>query len=38
MGKLKTTMVTKGYLDDKVADLKSDMLQTTRREIQRAMR
>ncbi len=36
--RMSATMVTKGYLDDKLADLKSDLVQYTRREIERATR
>lgn len=35
--KLKTTVVTKGYLDDKLADLKSDLRQDTAKQIQKAL-
>jgi predicted DNA-binding WGR domain protein len=37
MSKLKTTMVTKGYLDDKLADHHSEIILHTQREIQKAL-
>jgi uncharacterized protein (DUF927 family) len=37
LDKLKTTMVTKGYLDDKLADHHSDIILHTQREIQKAL-
>ncbi len=36
--KLQATVVTKGYLDDKLADFHSDIIQHTRKEIEKAMR
>lgn len=36
--RLKTTMITKGFLEDKLADFHSDIIQHTRKEIERAMR
>ncbi len=38
LGRLKTTMVTKGYLDDKLADFHSDVIRHTRKEIEKAMK
>ena len=37
IGKLKTTMVTKGYLDDKLADLRSDIILNTDKKIEKAL-
>jgi hypothetical protein len=36
--RMSATMVTKGYLDDKLADLKSDIIQHTRKEIEKSLR
>ena len=36
--RMSATMVTKGYLDDKLADLYSDIIQHTRKEIEKAVR
>jgi hypothetical protein len=36
--KVETTMVTKGYLDDKLADLKSDLMHYTDKQIEKAIR
>ena len=36
--KLETTVVTKGYLDDKLADLKSDLMHYTDKQIEKALR
>jgi predicted nuclease with TOPRIM domain len=36
--KVETTMVTKGYLDDKLADLKSDLMHYTDKQIEKAVR
>lgn len=38
VNKLKTNMVTKGYLDDKMADFHSDIIQHTRKEIEKVLR
>jgi hypothetical protein len=36
--RMSAVMVTKGYLDDKLADLKSDIIQHTRKEIEKSLR
>ncbi len=37
VGFVEAKMVTKGYLDDKMADLRSDLSQNTRRQIEKAL-
>lgn len=36
--KVETSMVTKGYLDDKLSDLKSDLMHYTDKQIEKALR
>ena len=38
VAKVKAVMVTKDYLDDKLADLHSNIIQHTRKEIEKALR